>query len=88
MPLVAKDRQDFYKARIRALLSVDHQATHVQLLEKLKAEGITLDREYLSKLVGKVLRERIKRADRQTLNYALAAFEDTIVTDEKRVFHY
>mgnify|MGYP001198642733 CR=1 FL=1 len=78
MPLVAKDRQDFYKARIRALLSVDHQATHVQLLEKLRVEGIILDREYLSKLVGKVLRERIKRADRQTLNFALAAFEDTM----------
>jgi hypothetical protein len=44
MPLVAKDRQDFYKARICALLSVDHRATHVQLLEKLKAEGITYAR--------------------------------------------
>jgi arginine repressor len=78
MPLVAKDRQQFYISRIRALVSLNHQATHVELLEKLKAEGITLDREYLSKLVGKVYRERIKRADHQTLNYALAAFEDTM----------
>jgi hypothetical protein len=28
--------------------------------------------------LGKMLREHIKRADRQTLNQALAAFEDTM----------
>jgi hypothetical protein len=78
MPLVAKDRQKLYESRIRALLAVDDQATHVQLLEMLKAEGIVLDGEYLSKLVGKAFRERIERADRATLNYALAAFEDTM----------
>jgi hypothetical protein len=44
----------------------------------LKAEGISLDRDYLSKLVSKVYQERVKRADRATLNYALAAFEDTM----------
>jgi hypothetical protein len=28
------------------------------------------------KLLGKVFQERFKRADRRTLNYALAAFDD------------
>jgi hypothetical protein len=41
-------------------------------------EGIHLDRQFLSRLVGKVYQERTKRADRWTLNYALAAFEDTM----------
>jgi hypothetical protein len=52
--------------------------TNAMLLEKLNAEGINMDRDVLSKLLGKVYRERIKRADRQTLNYALASFEDTM----------
>ena len=78
MPAIAKDRQEFYKSRIRAIVSVDHQITYVQILDKLAEEGIHLDRQYLSKLVAKVYQERTKRADRQTLNYALAAFEDTM----------
>ena len=78
MPAIAKDKQDFYKSRIRALVSVDHQMTNAELLEKLRVEGISMDRDFLSKLLGKVYRERIKRADRQTLAYALASFEDTM----------
>jgi hypothetical protein len=78
MPAIAKDRQEFYKSRIRAIVSVDHQITHMQILDKLAEDGIHLDRQYLSKLVAKVYQERTKRADRQTLNYALAAFEDTM----------
>jgi hypothetical protein len=53
MPTIARDRQKFYKSRIRALIFVDHQLTNVALVEKLKAEGIRLDRDYLSKLVAK-----------------------------------
>jgi len=41
MPLVAKDRQDFYKARIRALLSVDHQATPALSAWKLRHQHPT-----------------------------------------------
>lgn len=78
MPAISKDKQEFYKSRIRAIVSVEHQITLVQLLDKLAQEGIHLDRDYLSKLANKVYQERTKRADRQTLNYALAAFEDTM----------
>ena len=78
MPAISKDKQEFYKSRIRAIVSVEHQITLVQILDKLAKEGIHLDRDYLSKLANKVYQERTKRADRQTLNYALAAFEDTM----------
>ena len=78
MPAISKDKQEFYKSRIRAIVSIQHQITLVQLLDKLAEEGIHLDRDYLSKLANKVYQERTKRADRQTLNYALAAFEDTM----------
>jgi len=78
MPALSKDKQEFFKSRIRSIVSVEHQITLVQLLDKLAQEGIHLDRDYLSKLANKVYQERTKRADRQTLNYALAAFEDTM----------
>jgi hypothetical protein len=63
---------------IRAHLAVNHQLSLFELVDKLEAEGLHLDRDYLSKLLGKVYRERVTRADRQTLNNALAAFEDTM----------
>ena len=78
MPAISKDRQELYKSRIRALVSVNHQLTNNEISDLLEREGIHLDRDYLSKLLRKIYQERTKRADRQTLNYALAAFEDTM----------
>lgn len=78
MPAISKDKQEFYKSRIRAHISIDHQITNVMLLARLEQEGIHMDRDFLSKLLSKVYRERITRADRHTLNQALAAFEDTM----------
>jgi hypothetical protein len=59
-------------------LPLSHQITLYELQDKLDAEGLHLNRDYLSTLVKKVYRERVTRADRQTLNNALAAFEDTM----------
>jgi hypothetical protein len=78
MPTISKDRQELYKSRISAIVSVNHQLTNNEISELLERDGIHLDRDYLSKLPRKVYQERTKRADRQTLNYALAAFEDTM----------
>jgi hypothetical protein len=78
MPAISKDRQELYKSRIRAIVSVNHQLTNNEISDLLERDGIHLDRDYLSKLLRKVYQERTKRADRQTLNYALAAFEDTM----------
>jgi hypothetical protein len=49
MPVVPKDKQDYYKSRMRAHFAVNHQLTLYELLEKLEAEGLHLDRDYLSK---------------------------------------
>lgn len=78
MPSIAHEKKQFYKSRIRSLLSVDHQMTNAELQAKLDGENIHLDRGFLAKLLKDVYRERMTRADRVTLNHALAAFEDTM----------
>jgi len=72
--LYPKTNKTSIRTRIRAHLSVNHQLSLFELLDKLEAAGLHLDRDYLSKLVGKVFRERIKRADRQTLNQMASGF--------------
>lgn len=78
MPSIAREKQQFYKARIRSLLAVDHQMTNEEVGRKLAAENIELDRGFLRKLINEVYRERTIRADHKTLSAALAAFEDTM----------
>jgi hypothetical protein len=78
MPRISQEHKQYYKSKIRSLLAQNHQITQREMQERLKAEGIVLDRGYLGSLVNSVYLERIHRADRATLNYALAAFEDTM----------
>ena len=79
MPLIAKDKKQYLISRVRSVIAQDHQIPLDDLADRLDREyGIKIERHYLSTLVKKIYAERIKRADRQTLNYALAAFEDTM----------
>jgi hypothetical protein len=79
MPLIAKDKKQYLIARVRSLIAQDHQIPLDDLAVRLDREfGIKIERHYLSTLVKKIYAERVKRADRQTLNYALASFEDTM----------
>jgi len=78
MPRISHEHKQFYKAKIRSLVSRNHLAPQRELQLKLEADGIHLDRNYLGKLLNEVYTERAKRADRTTLNNALASFEDTM----------
>jgi arginine repressor len=78
MPRISHDQKQFYKAKIRGLLARDHQMTQRAIQERLKEEGLDLDRTYLGSLMNAIYAERTKRADTMMLNYALAAFEDTM----------
>jgi hypothetical protein len=49
------------------------------LAQRLDREcGIKIELHYLSGIVRKLYAERARRAGRQTLNYAVASFEDTM----------
>jgi hypothetical protein len=67
MPSIAHDQKQFYKARIRSILAIDHGVSRRELQERLDKEGLHLDRHYIG-----------KRMDRQLLNNALSSFEDTM----------
>jgi hypothetical protein len=64
---------------VRSVIAQDHQIGLDDLADRLEREyGIHIERHYLSGLVRTIYRERALRADRQTLNQALAAFDDTM----------
>jgi hypothetical protein len=79
MPTISKVKKQYLAARVRSVISQDHQIGLDDLAERLERDyGIKVERHYLSGIVRKLYAERAKRADRQTLNYALAAFEDSM----------
>jgi hypothetical protein len=79
MPAILADKKQYLVSRVRSIIAQDHQITLDDLAQRLDREyGIKIERHYLSGIVRKLYAERAKRADRQTLNYALAAFEDTM----------
>jgi hypothetical protein len=79
MPRVSHDQKQFYRARIRSLITQNPQITQRELKERLEMEGLNLDRKYLGTLINGLHRERAKRADIMTLNQALAWFQDAMI---------
>lgn len=84
MPKVSTERKQFYKAKIRSLLAIDHSMSTRELQGQLEQNGIHIDRHFLDKLRHVVEREKTLRADRRTLNYAIATVEDTL-TETMRI---
>jgi hypothetical protein len=79
MPSVAKEKQSYHLSKIRALIAEDHQIEFEELCAQLDERyHLKLDRHYVTKLAKKLYAERARRADRYTLNQALAAFQDTM----------
>jgi hypothetical protein len=78
MPRITHEQKALYKSKIRSVIARNHQISAVELAEVLKTGGLDLERHYLGKLMKEVNAERVRRADRQTLNFALASFEDTM----------
>jgi len=84
MPRISHEKKQYFKSRIRAVLSRDDTISGVEPAVCLKQEGIELERHNLGELLKEIHAERINRADRQLLNTALAVFEDTI-TETMRI---
>jgi hypothetical protein len=79
MPSISAERKQYYKSRIRSVVAQHPQITQVALRERLAAEGLSLDRGYVADLLKSIHVERIKRLNTLTLNYALSAFQDTMM---------
>lgn len=78
MPAIAKEVQQYHLALIRSLISEEHQITFEEIMQQLVTRyGLSFHRSYVTRLSKKIFAERARRADRKTLNVALATFEDT-----------
>jgi hypothetical protein len=49
MPQISAEDRQYYKSKIRSILAQDHQITQRALQERLKREGLEVDRKYLSR---------------------------------------
>jgi len=78
MPRISQEHKQYYKSRIRSILAQDHQITQRALQERLKRDGLELDRQYLAALLNSIYAERTKRLDTVTLTTALASFQDVM----------
>lgn len=79
MPRISQEHKQYYKSRIRSVLAQNPAITQVALKARLEADGLTLDRMYLAQLLKSIQVERVKRLNTLTLNYALSAFQDTMM---------
>lgn len=78
MPALSPKTKHYYRERIRSVLVQSPQTSIEGICLWLKRDGLTLDRHYVSKLVGEIHTERARRADMWTLNAALTSFQDTM----------
>lgn len=74
----SKEQTNLYLANIRKLMVVQHDMSAPEMKKQLEKLGLHFDVKYIRRLKEKVLGERKYRADRMTLNSALAAFQDVL----------
>lgn len=74
----SKEQTNLYLANIRKLMVVQHDMSAPEMKQQLEKLGLRFDLKYIRRLKDKVLRERQHRADRMTLNSALATFQDVL----------
>jgi hypothetical protein len=79
MPRITQEKKQYYKAWIRSVIAQHPQITQVALRERLRSEGLQLDRVYLASLLKAIQVERVKRANTWILNKALASFQDVMM---------
>jgi hypothetical protein len=78
MPSLSIKTKHYYGDRVRSVLVQNPQTSIEGINKRLEQQGLTLDRHYVSKLVGEIHTERTKRADTWMLNMALASFQDAM----------
>ena len=78
MPKIAEDKETEFKTRIRSILVRQPDITIRQIkavLEEHPTSPISLDKDYINKLVRKIRRNRAQRLNHYTVNVVLGRFE-------------
>ena len=78
MPAYSKDRENYFKSRIRGILLFRPKATDLEIQEILvnSSQPIELTRQYIAKLRNKILGERARHVENLNKNVRLAEIEE------------
>lgn len=81
MPKYSEELRQWHTTRIRNILVRYPSATILQIqdtLSKHATEPLSLNKDYINKLVRKIRTEKIHRMDRRMVTHYLAEFEDKV----------
>ena len=83
-----KERQLEHISQIRRILVIKPESTILEVKDALmnQRNPLSLDKDYINKLINKIRRERIKRLDGYTVNVVLAKFQDEMEELKKRLW--
>lgn len=76
MGIRSKEQQDFHRSQIKKLMVIRHDMSLREMQTTLDKNNLHLDLDYINRIRNKISSERARRADRFTLNSALASFQD------------
>lgn len=84
----SKERQKEHISHIRRILVVKPDSSILQVRDLLKKQKIplSLDKDYINKLVNKIRNERAERINYYTLNKKIAEFEDKLNESDLRLW--
>ena len=86
--MYSKEKQQEHISQIRRILVIKPDSTIFEVKEALMRQGkpLSLDKDYINKLVNKITKERAKRIDRYTIGVVLANFQDEVIELKKRLW--
>ena len=85
---LSKETQQGHISQIRRILVIKPESTILEVKDALmnQRNPLSLDKDYINKLINKIRRERIKRLDGYTVNVVLAKFQDEMEELKKRLW--
>jgi hypothetical protein len=78
MPAYNKDYEKELIAKIRKIIVLNPGVSGRQIEGALKKNGVNISRNYITKLLHKIRRERYCRFERSAVNNVIAEFEDFV----------
>jgi len=86
--IYTKERQQEHISQIRRILVIQPESSIANIKDALAKQRnpLSLDKDYINKLVRVIREERSKRLDNYTINVVLAKFQDEIDELKKRLW--
>jgi hypothetical protein len=84
----SKEQQKEHISQIRRILVIKPDSSILSIQEDLKIQRnpLSLNKDYINKLVNRIRKERAKRLDYYTVNTVLANFQDEVEELKKRLW--